>query len=545
MVDLDKVMISNKTQKNDVSGNLRFDSAATSNLINNKSEQQEKGMESEQPDEYVKVYFNGEELEIDDIHVMSTSAINEHVSVTVTGMVRADIYDTYVQSATSAIQVTVKHTIKGATSYLYEGLLTRIRAKAEGAGAENSVYFIKIESLSYTCLLDIQKKHRSFQDIQMMFDALIQEVLADYDGADYINNAADGEAIAVFTLQYSDTDWEFLKRQVSKFEQALFPDATLPAPKIQFGTPKGVDRGELDQYDYTISKNLMKYLEYAQNQYEHEISEFDFMEYEIFDEYALETFMLGDKVTYQESSLRICHIVSEIKDNKLYNTYSLATEDGLKMPRLANGDIQGLSIPGKVLDVQDNRIKLHLEIDEEQDKETAYWFDYATFYATWYGMPEINDYVNLHFPTVDERTAIGLNSFKQNPSGGYTRNNQPQTPPNGSAAGMPGPIDFEAFATDPAVKMLVTKAGRKIALGPDSVTVEFSEDTYLVLHDTEGIVLYTTQDISMYAAKSIYATAGEDIYLTAEEKIVLENESSLLEVLPGSIRVRSNDTKMN
>ena len=342
-----------------------------------------------------------------------------------------------------------------------------------------------------------------------------------------------------------DTDWGFLIRELSKFEEGLYADASLPKPLFHAGTPEGDNRGKLEEYDYTISKSLNYYRARDENILEHEISEFDFMEYEILDAYATDTFNLGDKVSYQGNNLYICDTFSEIKDNKLYNTYKLTTANGLKLPRLANDDIQGLSIPGKVIDVEENRLKLHLEIDEKQDVAAAYWFDYAAFYATWYCMPELNDIVNLHFPTMLEQDAIGLNSFKQDPENGYKRNNQPAIPPNTSAAGKPSPIDFEKSARDPDVKILTTKAGRMIQLGPDNITIEYDEGTFLVLHDTDGIVLETDQDISLHATGKIQAHAEENIEIEAISKITMRNKASSIEIEPGRIRVKSADTKMN
>lgn len=495
--------------------------------------------------EEVSVLFDGNEMQIEDIHVKIYSQLNEHVSVQITGMVKVGGYDNYVRQANSAKGITIKHHIKGVQTLLYEGLIVEIKAHLEGASTENAVYWIEIQALSYTHLLDIQLIYRSFQNKEMFYDEMVDKVLKKHEDASCMLHAPKGMQQQVFVLQYHDTDWEFLIREISKFEEALYPDATLPKARFHMGKPTGTDRGQLEQYNYTISKNLNRYRSREKNILEHEISEFDFMEYQIFDAYATTTFQLGDPVRYQEISLYVCEVFSEIKNNKLYNTYKLTTANGLKMPRLSNNDIQGLSIPGTVIAVEENRLKLHLEIDEEQDSATAYWFDYAAFYATWYCMPEINDIVNLHFPTTLEQDALGLNSFKQNPGSGYKRNNQSAIPPNTSAAGKPGAIDFEKSASDPDVKILTTKSGRMIQLGPDSVTIQFDEGTFLILHDSDGIVLETDQDISLHAKGKIQAHAEDNIELEADSKITLRNHASSIEIEPGSIKIKSADTKMN
>jgi len=60
--------------------------------------------------------------------------------------------------------------------------------------------------------------------------------------------------------------------------------------RFHMGTPKGSNRGQLEEYNYTISKNLDYYRLVDQNTLEHDISEFEFMNCEIFDRYAKDTF---------------------------------------------------------------------------------------------------------------------------------------------------------------------------------------------------------------------------------------------------------------
>lgn len=495
--------------------------------------------------EKVALFFDGNQLEIDDIHVEIIYKINEHIQANVTGMLKARIYDSYVKDATSETSISINHRIKGEDSLIFRGLIKEIIAHNEGKYNDEAVYFLKMDLVSYSYKLDILNKYRSFQDENKTFDMFLKKVFQDYPTAKFKNHAASSQKLEAWILQYNISDWKLLKQEISKFEQGLFVDATQPYAQIHFGTPKGKNRGTLEQYEYTISKKLHFYSEYDGNELTHEQNEFDFLEYEIIDKHATEVFFLGDSITYQEIKLYISEIFSEIKDNKLYNTYKLTTKKGLKMPRLANIQIQGLSIPGKVIDVKDNRLKLHLKIDEEQPIDKAKWFDYATFYATWYGMPEINDIVNLHFPTLDERDAHGLNSYKQNPEGGYTRNNEVKTPNNTSAAGNKGAIDFIKSASDPDVKLLTTKAGRMIELGPDRICIEYDDNTYIILDDKDGIMLFTNRDIACYAEGEINMDAKKKIHVQAKELITLQSQSSRITISPSTVIVNSKNKKIN
>jgi uncharacterized protein (DUF2345 family) len=93
--------------------------------------------------------------------------------------------------------------------------------------------------------------------------------------------------------------------------------------------------------------------------------------------------------------------------------------------------------------------------------------------------------------------------------------------------------------------MLTTKSGRMVLLGPDSITIHFDGGTFVVISDSGGIALTTNQDISISAKGFINAIAEKDIVLMAEEKIKISNQASSIELVPGSITIKSADTKMN
>jgi hypothetical protein len=157
-------------------------------------------------------------------------------------------------------------------------------------------------------------------------------------------------------------------------------------------------------------------------------------------------------------------------------------------------------------------------------------------------MPELGDYVMLNCPTRDEKDAIAITSIKQDPGGGFTRNNQVTVPANVPSQ---GPINFKQSASNPDVKLLTTKFGRMLQLGPDNITILFDADTYLVLDDANGITLHTTQDISLHAKGQIHAVAEDEMILSANNKITIRNHESSIELNPAKITVLSSDVRMD
>ena len=68
-----------------------------------------------------------------------------------------------------------------------------------------------------------------------------------------------------------------------------------------------------------------------------------------------------------------------------------------------NEHIDGISWKGEVLERIQDRVKVHLEIDDYQDPGTAWEFPYSTLYTAeghsgFYVMPEKGDTVYINFP---------------------------------------------------------------------------------------------------------------------------------------------------
>ncbi|MNP76978.1 hypothetical protein D3C76_1743140 [compost metagenome] len=69
----------------------------------------------------------------------------------------------------------------------------------------------------------------------MTYDQLLHSVLEDYPNSDYLNYIAEGEELGGLTMQYRETDWEFVKRLASRFYVPLIANHTFKMPKFTLG----------------------------------------------------------------------------------------------------------------------------------------------------------------------------------------------------------------------------------------------------------------------------------------------------------------------
>lgn len=96
--------------------------------------------------------------------------------------------------------------------------------------------------------------------------------------------------------------------------------------------------------------------------------------------------------------------------------YTAQPERSIRQRLVRNLDFIGAAFTGKVIDVAQNTVKVHLDIDETQDKEKAHWFAYsADANSVMYLMPQLGARVQLHFVSAVEEEAIVINSVRVDP----------------------------------------------------------------------------------------------------------------------------------
>lgn len=224
----------------------------------------------------------------------------------------------------------------------------------------------------------------------MIYGDLLNEVASDYPDIDILDDATGGKALGTFTMQYFETDWAFLKRMASRFHTGLVPATTFDKPKLFFGLPEGGVKGNLQNFHYTVKKKMAAYRDASQN-HNPALEENDFIFYEV--ETKDHVLNIGDVVQFKGRMLIVNRAYTEMKDGLLKHEYTLCTRKGLSRPKLYNEPVTGVSIQGKIIEVIQDTVKVHLEIDKEQNVAEAYRFPYSSVYTAegnsgWYVMPE-------------------------------------------------------------------------------------------------------------------------------------------------------------
>jgi len=504
----------------------------------------------------IAVRISGVILPIEDISIRILQKLNEHATAFITGMLPYESYNEYLEATTSEVEFVVEYMDTANNSSiktLFVGLCKKMR-NINHDPIGKTVIHVEIEIVSFSYLMDVKKMNRSFQDKEMPYGSLLAIVNKD-EGSSMYGNAAVGVKTGRFILQYNETNWEFVKRLASRLNEPLICEYLYNTPGYEFGFTRSEDRGAIESYDYSVSRNISDFRTSMQNDYIHGVCEGDFTRFQILTEGNEPIiYKIGDSITYRDETFYISEADIEMKNFNFRCLYKLNSRMGLKQKPLNNSQIRGISLLGKVIDVFDNNLKLHLiDIDKNQPLSSAYWFKYATFYSTFYCMPEKGDLVNLHFPTDDESKAVVINSVKKDPGTGCARDSSmvaesnTQTEEAGAEqdSTRPPPVQFQSMANNQNVKMLSTAGGKTVALSDSSIIIQCNGGTFITLADGMGIDIITADDITVNSLGKISLMSKDTVAIDAANKIEITSGGSLIRLEPAEIEIKATDTRMN
>jgi len=476
-----------------------------------------------------------------------TQQMNEHATLHLTGVIPDELEDSYVYmtDAETAIEV-LQIASDGQAIPIFNGLALDVQVKSV-----LGTYYLEVKAVSHTYVLDVKKKNQTYQDASMPYSELIDVCIADQKGADFMDCVTNGANLGSFTMQYIETDWEFLKRMASRFHTGLVPDTVHSAAKFYFGVPfQAGGTPEMEAINYRVKKAIGNFLVSSKNHIDG-ITDSDYMYYEV---ESLQPFKIGNEVTFQSKTLYVYKIFSTLKDGLFKHIYTLTPQNGFSVHTTYNQAIIGASIQGKVIDVAGDKIRIHVDFDEGQEKDTAYWFPYSTIYASedntgWYFMPELTDNVRIYFPGNRESEGIAISSVSKAPpkSGAMLAATNPPSPGGGGGGGSSAapPADSRqdpARMADPDVKTLRTKHGKQILLAPDRIVIS-GGGLMISLMDDNGISIISDKNITLQATEKV-AINAKQIMINANEKIEMTCKENSIK-MEDKMEIKGTEVRAN
>ena len=181
--------------------------------------------------ERIKIEIDGQQILWRDMNLEIDSRIGEHTIGKIKYMAspnQLSLYDALIdKKGDKTIVVTGRSNISdeagNATDKIFlNGVISKLRIKETKAGA----LAVELLCSSKSILLDRIPRYRSFQDPTLMYTDIAQEVNKNYnDGETLVNVGEDMKEVPRMTIQYNETDWEYLKRIASYTGQPLMANS--------------------------------------------------------------------------------------------------------------------------------------------------------------------------------------------------------------------------------------------------------------------------------------------------------------------------------
>jgi len=208
---------------------------------------------------------------------------------------------------------------------------------------------------------------------------------------------------------------------------------------------------------------------------------------------------IGDAVLFQGEVWYVCESNARVDKSKnvLIFTYRLAgTNYNEALPK-CNPAFRGRSLTGKVIERQAEKLRLHLDIDEEQNVGDAFFYTWLPESGNiMYSMPPLETRVSLYMQNDDEHSAICVRNARA----------------NGSSCSLTQDVNQRFFMTEP---------GKSLSLKPETMdlTATGTGDSALI-DDNFGCRINSKKEVIIKAAGNI-SISGATVNLKAPKEMTM------------------------
>ena len=161
-----------------------------------------------------------------------------------------------------------------------------------------------------------------------------------------------------------------------------------------------------------------------------------------------------------------------------------------------NALITGMSVLGTVLEAEREKIKIHLDIDPEQDIGTAFWYKWVPQTGNlMYLMPRVGTRASLYFSNEDETSAVAVNSVRTNGASCTYEN------------GFEDSSCADIQTHDYEYRYLTTEHDKRYFYNPTAMGLVGTSGTatplFMTIDDDDGIVFSSHGSVNIIACENI------------------------------------------
>lgn len=413
----------------------------------------------------------------------------EHTRAEVSGIVKGEAAKAVIFDTSDEKLEIFSQNKDGSKKILFIGVIQKVRLEEEGQYA-----VLHLKAVSYTWKMDIERKSRSFQNLSLTYQDVVQTVAGEY-GAIVRWNIEDSQ-LQYPLIQYQETDYSFLKRILSHLQGRITSESSAPGTEVHFyaGMREGISWENIDLNKYVYTTLPFRDMgridtDWKKQQIGYEIMDMDYME-------------VGDMLQIQGQDLYVMETESVLEDNILNCTCQIFPKECFKAERIPADTLKGTVITGTILETGQEKVKLHLDIDKEQVKEEAYRFSWKPITGNlFYCMPETDTKAALYFDKNDENDAKVIYNVRT----------------NGDECGELADYNDRYFTTDNSKRMYLKPS----EIGLLNMTGQNAE---IAIKDASFLNMKTSNQISILAEGQVELKGKEVIFIAPKEATLVRKD---------------------
>lgn len=354
---------------------------------------------------------------------------------------------------------------------------------------ESELCKFRLKASSYSFDLEGTKRRRVFQNLDMTYEEVISTVLKSYKKSSFIDKVTNGKKIPHMIIQFEESDWDFLKRLASHFDEGICVNSQSESVRLFFGQPKDDIRNITGE---TISRRT------------------DILQdYEVLKVKSYDRYEPGHMAEYKSNRYVIRGLDLSMEKGELF--YHVYLERGQAPAVSYQPDIHlaGARVWANVKEIEDNRMKLQFQMEEMNSGSNTPFFTYSgeVNNEMGYYMPEPGNEVEVYFPAAEEESAV-VTSARRTPTG----------VPSGEKSSM---------------KYMRNKEGRELYMDESEVHFSAGEGNTAIRLAADGT-------LTISGSQTVHIEAGTDLELggrTGQVMMQAENGISIAAGAGGMSRI--------
>lgn len=329
-------------------------------------------------------------IELELLHIYDLcilKEINQHASLILRGICEENNHQKTILQTDENKKIVVKDQDK---CLIFCGLITKLHMEEKG-----EVGMLLLNAASFSYQMDLTKRRRIFQNLEMTYQEVLETVLKAYPNASVTDRLSGNRKIPHFLIQYEETDWEFMKRLASHFKEGIYPNPSSKEIQISFGRPFGESIRNMEGQP---EKRILDILKKQETIWSNSCGKYE----------------VGETVRNQNKNYYVKSVQLLTEKEEVQYHVELVCHRESESPYIPNRQIAHTRMWAEVLEVQRNQLKLHFPMEEISGALMPYFsFEAGQNNKLGYYMSDPGAKAEVYFPDEEEQNGFVMSVIRQ------------------------------------------------------------------------------------------------------------------------------------